>query len=71
MDSLGRLLLIAGLVIAALGGILLLVGQIPWLGKLPGDLSFGRGNLQVYIPLATSLLISVILTILLNVLARR
>ena len=71
MDALGRLLLVLGLVLAGLGGLLLLAGQIPWLGRLPGDLSFGRGNVQVYIPLATSLLISLILTIVLNLLARR
>ena len=71
LDALGRLLLILGLVVAGLGGLLLLAGQVPWLGRLPGDLSFGRGNVQVYIPLATSLLVSLVLTLVLNLLARR
>ena len=71
LDTLGRLLLILGLVVAGLGGLLLLAGQVPWLGRLPGDLSFGRGNVQVYIPLATSLLVSLVLTLVLNLLARR
>ena len=71
LDALGRMLLILGLVVAGLGGLLLLAGQVPWLGRLPGDLSFGRGNVQVYIPLATSLLVSLVLTLVLNLLARR
>ena len=71
LDALGRLLLILGLVVAGLGGLLLLAGHVPWLGRLPGDLSFGRGNVQVYIPLATSLLVSLLLTLVLNLLARR
>ena len=71
LDSLGRLLLVFGLILAGLGGLLLLVGQIPFLGRLPGDFSFGSGNVRVYIPLATSIILSLILTVLLNLLARR
>lgn len=67
----GRTLLVLGAVIAAVGGVLLLAGQIPWLGRLPGDISFQRGNFRFYAPLATSLLISVLLTVVLNLLARR
>ncbi len=71
LDSLGRTMLVLGAVIAAIGGLLLLAGQVPWLGRLPGDISFQRGNFRLYAPLATSLLISVLLTIVLNLLARR
>ncbi len=71
LSDLGRLLLIAGLVLAGLGGLFLLLGNVPWLGRLPGDLSFERGNVRFYAPIATSLLLSVVLTILLNLLARR
>jgi hypothetical protein len=71
LDALGRTLLILGLVIAGLGGLLLLAGWVPWLGRLPGDLSFERGNVRFYAPLATGLLISVVLTVVLNLLARR
>jgi DUF2905 family protein len=71
LDSLGRLLLIFGLILAGLGGLLLLAGQIPFLGRLPGDFSFGSGNVRVYIPLATSIILSLVLTVVLNLLARR
>jgi hypothetical protein len=65
------MLLIFGLLIAGLGGLLLLAGTLPWLGKLPGDISFERGNFRFYAPLATSLLLSLLVTLLLNLLARR
>jgi Protein of unknown function (DUF2905) len=71
LNDLGRTLLVVGLVLAALGGVLLLVGQVPWLGRLPGDISFERGNFRFYAPIATMLLLSLVLTIVLNLLARR
>ena len=71
LDALGRVLLFAGLGLAVVGLLLLVAGRIPFLGRLPGDFSFGSGNFQVYVPLATSLLISLILTVVLNLLARR
>ncbi len=68
MDShdLGRILLVGGLVVAAVGAVFLLGG-----GRLPGDLQFGRGNTRVYIPLATCLIVSVVATIVLNLFSRR
>ncbi len=71
LGELGRTLLVIGLVLAGLGGLLLLAGSVPWLGRLPGDISLERGNVRFYAPIATSLLLSLILTVLLNVLARR
>jgi hypothetical protein len=63
--ELGKLLIIIGILFALAGVVLLLKVQIPWLGKLPGDFHFTHGNFQVYFPLATSILISLILTALL------
>ena len=63
----GRFLLIAGLVIAAAGGLIML--GLP-LGRLPGDISFKRGNFSFYFPLATSILVSIILTLLFTILRR-
>jgi hypothetical protein len=70
LDDLGRTLLLVGVLIALIGGILLLAGNVPWLGRLPGDISIERGNFRFYAPIATSLLISLVLTIVLNLLAR-
>ncbi|MGH2661675.1 MAG: DUF2905 domain-containing protein [Actinomycetota bacterium] len=70
LSGLGRLLLILAVVIAVIGVILILAGRglIP---RLPGDISIERGNFRFYFPLGTSILISVVLTILLNVFFRR
>jgi len=63
----GRFLLVAGLVIAGLG--LLMMSGVP-IGRLPGDFAFRRGNTTFYFPLTTSILLSIILTLLLAILRR-
>ena len=60
----GRLLLILGLVSLVVGGLFLLGSRLG-LGHLPGDLVFQKGSFKLYVPLATSLLLSVIITVLL------
>ena len=71
MVAFGRLLLIIGLVIAFAGGLILIAAHyFPWLGNLPGDFRIEGKNFRIYFPLATMLLISILGTILLNVLIR-
>mgnify|MGYP001400390918 CR=1 FL=1 len=65
MTGLGRMLIIMGLVIAAIGALLALSGKIPWLGRLPGDIMVRKERFTFYFPLATSLLVSVILSLIL------
>jgi hypothetical protein len=62
LQPLGRLLIVVGLVLAGLGLLLTLGGKIPGLGRLPGDIVFERGSFRLYVPLATSLLLSLVLT---------
>jgi hypothetical protein len=64
MGELGRLLMIAGAVVFALGALLALAGRLPWLGRLPGDIVVERGPVTFYFPLATCLILSVVLTLL-------
>jgi hypothetical protein len=68
--DLGRVLIVVGLLIAAVGVVVTIVGALG-LGRLPGDFAFKGRNVRVYVPLASSILVSIVLTILLNVLARR
>jgi Protein of unknown function (DUF2905) len=67
MSELGKILLGFGVLLVILGGILLVAGnlswKVPWLGRLPGDIYVRRDNWTFYFPLATSLLISLILTL--------
>ena len=62
-SALGRMLLILGAVILVVGALLAFGPRIPWLGRLPGDFSFGGDNWKVFIPLGTSILISAIVTL--------
>ena len=64
MGGLGRSLILAGLVLVAAGLVVSYANRIPWLGKLPGDFTFRSGGLTVYIPLATGLLLSLVLSLL-------
>ena len=59
----GWMLLVLGLVIAGVGLVWILAPSIPWLGRLPGDIRFGRENLRLYFPLVTCLLLSVVLSL--------
>ena len=63
MSGLGRVLIVAGVILVIMGAVFLLAPKIPWLGRLPGDISFKRGNVSFYFPLGTCILISIILTL--------
>ncbi|MBE3589364.1 MAG: DUF2905 domain-containing protein [Firmicutes bacterium] len=71
MDALARMLIVAGLLLAGAGVLVWLLGRVPGLGHLPGDILIRRGHFTFYAPIATSLLLSLILTLLLNLWFRR
>ncbi len=64
MGGLGRTLIVVGLVLVAAGLLASFASRIPWLGKLPGDFTFRSGGLTVYFPLATCLVLSLLLSLL-------
>lgn len=64
MASLGKILLVSGLVLAGVGLLLIFSGRIGWIGRLPGDIVVKRENFTFYFPLATCILISIVLTLL-------
>ena len=68
MIDLGRLLIILGFIIVALGIVILLAGRLPFIGHLPGDILIRRGGGSFYFPIVTCLLLSIALTVVLNVL---
>lgn len=71
MGGLPRFLILFGIISIVFGLILMAGPRIPFLGRLPGDFLFRRGSVTIYLPLATSLLLSLVLTILLNIAFRR
>ncbi|HEY2387617.1 MAG TPA: DUF2905 domain-containing protein [Candidatus Binatia bacterium] len=70
MTGLGKLLIASGIVLVLVGTAVLLVGRVPWLGRLPGDIVIRRDNFMLYIPLASSLLLSVVISFLVYLLRR-
>lgn len=70
LTHIGRLLVILGALIAAVGVLFLLASRIPWLGRLPGDLVIHKGRFTLYLPIVTSLILSVLLTIVLRLFSR-
>ena len=71
MPDVGKLLIIVGGFIVIVGFFLVLGLRIPYLGKLPGDISVDRGNVHFTFPIVTCLLLSLVLTLLLNAFFRR
>ena len=65
MAGLAKTLIYLGLLLVAIGVVLSLAGKLPWLGHLPGDISIERERFSVYFPLATCILISVIISLVL------
>lgn len=65
MTELGKLLVIVGLLVAAVGALMWSGVGRTWLGRLPGDIHYSRGQFNFYFPVVTCLLISAVLTLLL------
>ncbi len=61
----GRLLVIFGLVCVGLGFVLMFGGKIPYLGKLPGDLTFKKEHVEIFIPITTSIVLSILVNVIL------
>ena len=70
MHPLGKSLIIIGILLVALGLLFSIGSKIPWLGRLPGDIYIQRGNFTFYFPLATSIIISLIITLVLYLFRR-
>ena len=70
LESVGRLLIGAAIVLIVLGGLFLLLGRLG-IDRMPGDLVFRRGNATFYFPIGLMILLSVVGTIVLNIVFRR
>jgi hypothetical protein len=66
MQDIGRLLLVAGVLLAVVGGGLMLFGRF----HLPGDMTFRSGGVIVYVPIATGIILSIVLTVVLSIVFR-
>ncbi len=67
----GKILLVVGIVIALAGLAFMVGGKIPWLGRLPGDITLKGKNYTFYFPLATSIVVSIILSVIFYLINRK
>jgi hypothetical protein len=65
MTGIGKLLIASGIVLVLVGVAVLAVNRVPWLGRLPGDIMIRRDNFTLYVPVASCLLVSAVLSLLL------
>lgn len=65
-----KILITVGVIFIAMGILLLLLGKLPLIGRLPGDIYIRKGNFTFYFPLVTSIILSIILSILFNLLRK-
>lgn len=70
LEGVGRLLIMLGVFLALLGVMVALVGKTGWAGRLPGDIVIRRDGFTLYFPVVTFLLLSLVLTVVLNVVFR-
>ncbi|MEG6617084.1 DUF2905 domain-containing protein [Peptococcaceae bacterium 1198_IL3148] len=71
IQSMGKMVLLLGVLLIVVGGLMLVAGKIPGIGKLPGDIFIQRGNFTFFFPVVSMILISVVLTLIINIFLRR
>lgn len=64
--EIAKILMVIGAVVFAVGLIVLVAPKIPWIGRLPGDIDIKGKNFRIYFPLITCIILSILLTLLLN-----
>ena len=69
-DDLGKWVVVAGLVLVFVGGLMWLLGRIPFFGNLPGDIRIQTQNVSCFIPIISMIIVSVVATIILNIIIR-
>ena len=70
LPQLGKILILFGALLIIAGVFLIFADRLPFIGKLPGDIVYRKGNFTLYVPIATMLIVSILLTILLNLFRR-
>lgn len=71
IPGIGKTLIFIGIVLIAVGAMLVVAQKVPWIGRLPGDICIKRENFTLYFPITTSILISIILSILFFIFGKR
>ena len=70
MNEIGKILILFGVILVVVGAVVLVLSKIPGLSRLPGDIMIQTENFSCFFPIATSILLSIVLTLLLNFILR-
>ncbi len=70
LETFGKMMMLAGAAILVLGAVVLVLGRFTGIGRLPGDILFQRDHVTVYFPVVTMIIVSLVLTIIVNVVLR-
>ncbi len=71
LSSFGKILIYIGIIMIVVGGLFMLGGKIPFMGRLPGDIAIQKKNFSFYFPITTSIVISIILSLIMWLLSRK
>ncbi|MDE1889248.1 MAG: DUF2905 domain-containing protein [Planctomycetota bacterium] len=71
LSSFGKILICIGIIMIVVGGLFMLGGKIPFVGRLPGDIAIQKKNFSFYFPITTSIVISIILSLIMWLLSRK
>lgn len=71
IHNIGKMMIVLGLIITAAGGLFMLSSRVSWLGRLPGDILVQKKNFTFYFPFATSIILSILLSLIFWTLGRR
>ncbi len=70
-SGMGKVLMVVGLLLVAVGAVIWLGGKIPGIGRLPGDIFIKKGNFSFYFPIVTCIIISIVLSLILSLFGRK
>jgi Protein of unknown function (DUF2905) len=70
LEPVGRALLVLGMVLVGVGLVLVLAPRVPFLGRLPGDVTIERGGVTIYLPLGTMIVVSILLSVVVSLVGR-
>ncbi|MDI6714806.1 MAG: DUF2905 domain-containing protein [Thermodesulfovibrio sp.] len=71
MNEIGKFLILIGAVTVLLGLLLMVIGKIPLIGRLPGDIVIEKRNFVIYLPIGTSILLSILFSLIFYFLSKR
>ena len=71
LSAFGKILIVFGIIMIVVGGLFMIGGKFPFIGRLPGDIVIQKKNFSFYFPLTTSIIISIILSLIMWLLSRK